>query len=532
MAGEDTNQSSLPPIASPEASQMMSSIKLSILKKGEYILWTMKMEQYPTHTDYSLWEVILNDNGKVQMTKDEAGNEVELPPITVQQILARTRERKAKSTLLMAIPDEHLARFHEIKDAKTLWTAIKTRFGGNAESKKMQKNVLKQQLEIFSTLPSVWSNISLIIRNKPGIDNLDIDDLYNNLKVYEANIKGSFRSSSNSQNVAFVSAESTSSTNELNIAYSVSTATGHSSQAQGSSSYADELMFLFFSTQSSSPQLDNEDLKQIDQDDLEEMDLKWQVEMLSMRVKDYRTTKNPRNRGRDAGNAGYRGRDNGNRPAREKDEKALVVQDALGTYDWSYQLEDEATNFALMDFTSNPLSYSSSNSEFNEKEVLDVKEEEVTETVFDSRLSDEENSLANDRFKREKPKEVRTSAPLIQEWDTDSVNDNVFRPKHIPAKINFVNASESVKFVKFVKHVKPVKPVKTAKQTKKSKNFSSSPKVDRTNWNRKMTQKLRIDSGFTMKACFVCGSMSHLIKDYTFHEDKMVKKSVLPNNVG
>nr|GFD17692.1 xylulose kinase-1 [Tanacetum cinerariifolium] len=92
------------------------------------------MEQYLAHTDYALWEVILNGNGEVQRTKDEAGNEVRVPPVTTQQILARTRERKAKSTLLMAFPDEHLARFHGIKDAKTLWAAIKTRFSGNAES--------------------------------------------------------------------------------------------------------------------------------------------------------------------------------------------------------------------------------------------------------------------------------------------------------------------------------------------------------------------------------------------------------------
>nr|GEZ21082.1 ribonuclease H-like domain, Gag-pre-integrase domain protein [Tanacetum cinerariifolium] len=127
--------------------------------------------------------------------------------------------------------------------------------------------------------------------------------------------------------------------------------------------------------------------------------------------------------------------------------------------------------------------------------------EEVTETVFDNRSSDEENSLANDR------------------------------PKHILAKINFVKAGESIKPVKSIKHVKPVKPVNSAEQTKKSKNFSLSPKLDRKNWNGKMTKKLGIDFGFTMKACFVCGSMSHLIKDCTFHEDRMAKKFVLPNNV-
>nr|GEX55527.1 ribonuclease H-like domain-containing protein [Tanacetum cinerariifolium] len=296
MAREESSQPPQPPVASTEAPQMVSSVKLPILKK------------------------------------------------------ARIRERKAKSTLLMAIPDEHLSRFYGIKDAKNLWATIKTRFGGNAESKKMQKNVLKQQFEIFSvsnsegldkgSLPSSWSNISLLMRNQPGIDNLDIDDLYNNLKFYKADIKGSSGSSSNSHHVAFVSTESTSSTNKLNAAYSVSTTTGYSSQAQ-----------------------DKEDLEQIDQDDLEEMDLKWPVALLSMRVKrfykktrrklefngkepigfdknkvecfncqrrgnfarDCRSARNLENRSRDAGNAGYKERDNGKRSAKEEDEQALVV---------------------------------------------------------------------------------------------------------------------------------------------------------------------------------------------------------------
>ncbi|GJV86355.1 hypothetical protein Tco_1530293 [Tanacetum coccineum] len=157
-------------------------------------------------------------------------------------ILKKDKEkRKAKNILLLAIPDEYQLRFHAIKDAKTLWAAIKSRFGGNVESKKMQKNVLKQQFENFSKIlkklkPSSWNKIALIMRNKDGIDDLDIDDLYNNLKVFEADIKGFSGSSSNSQNVAFLSAEDTSSGNEVNTANSVSTAAGHSSQGQASHS--------------------------------------------------------------------------------------------------------------------------------------------------------------------------------------------------------------------------------------------------------------------------------------------------------
>ncbi|GJX49971.1 hypothetical protein Tco_0276816 [Tanacetum coccineum] len=101
---------------------MISTIKLPIPKKGEYTLWSMRMEQYLTNTNYGLWQIIMNGDEPVQTTKDE--NDVE--------------------TELLAIPDEYQLRFHTIKDAKSLWAAIKSRFGGNVESKKMQKNVLKQ----------------------------------------------------------------------------------------------------------------------------------------------------------------------------------------------------------------------------------------------------------------------------------------------------------------------------------------------------------------------------------------------------
>nr|GEV72023.1 hypothetical protein [Tanacetum cinerariifolium] len=136
-----------------------------------------------------------------------------------------------------------------------------------------------------------------------------------------------------------------------------------------------------------------------DQDDLEEMDLKWQVAMLSMMVKrfyrktsrklefngkeqvgfdktkvecfnclrrghfarDCRSARNSGNRSGDAKNAGYSGR-NGKRPVNEEDENTLVVLDGLRTYDWSYQVEEEATDFALMTFTLNLSSSLSLNS--------------------------------------------------------------------------------------------------------------------------------------------------------------------------
>nr|GEX12460.1 putative reverse transcriptase domain-containing protein [Tanacetum cinerariifolium] len=141
--------------------------------------------------------------------------------------------------------------------------------------------------KFLRSLPSSWSQVSLIMRTKPEVDTLNFDDLYNNLRVFQSNVKGSIGSSSSTQNVAFVSSDNTSSTNEVNTAFSVSTSSRHNSQKEGSSSYTDNLMYSFFANQSSGPQLDHEDLKQVDEFDLEVMDLKWQVAMIFIRLEKF-----------------------------------------------------------------------------------------------------------------------------------------------------------------------------------------------------------------------------------------------------
>nr|GFB36142.1 hypothetical protein [Tanacetum cinerariifolium] len=105
------------------------------------------------------------------------------------------------------------------------------------------------------------------------LDTLSCDDLYNNLKVFERDVKGTIASSSNTQNVAFKSVNNTSSTNDVSTAYSVSSPSVSKSQKEGSSSYTDEVIQSLFLNQSSAPQLDYNDLEQINDDDMEEMDL-------------------------------------------------------------------------------------------------------------------------------------------------------------------------------------------------------------------------------------------------------------------
>nr|GEV07521.1 hypothetical protein [Tanacetum cinerariifolium] len=235
----------------------------------------------------------MNGDEPIQTTRDENGVKTEVPPRTAQALLARQRERKAKSILLLAIFNEYQQRFHTIKDAKS-YGLLSRKF--------------------LRALPSSWNNKALIMRNKEGIDELDIDDLYNNLKVFEADIKGSSGSSLNSQNMVFLSAEGTNNINEVNTANGVSTAAGYSSSRQASSSsYTDDLMFLFFASF-----------------------VKTKVEYFNCHRRGHfaRECRAPRSQGNMNGDA-----------------SALIVQDGLG-YDWSCIAQEEPTEFALMAYTS------------------------------------------------------------------------------------------------------------------------------------------------------------------------------------
>nr|GEV21913.1 paired amphipathic helix protein Sin3-like 2 [Tanacetum cinerariifolium] len=341
-------------------------------------------------------QVIMNGDEPVQTTRDENGVETKVPPKTAQAILARQKETKAKSILLLAIPDEYQLRFHIIKDAKSLWAAIKSRFGGNVASKKMQKTVLKQQFENFyvsdtegldkvydrfqklisllevhgvtvsnedanqkflRALPSSWNNIALIMRNKEGINELDIDDLYNNVKVFEADIKG------------------------------------HSSSGKASSSsYTDDLMFLFFANEA------------ILQGSVEQKEIK------------------------------------GTR---------IEIQDGLG-YDWSYIAQEEPIEFSLMAYTSGSdtkfeISFKNLNKLINSQlsakaktglgygDQLSESNGEVLPSVFDSHSSDGDDNPTNDRFKKGDgyhavpPPLTRNYMPPLVDFYFAGLDDSVYR---------------------------------------------------------------------------------------------------------
>ncbi|GJZ40185.1 ribonuclease H-like domain-containing protein [Tanacetum coccineum] len=328
-------------------------------------------------------EVTAAKNGNAPLiTKVVEGVETTIAPTTAEEKAQKRLELKARSTLLIGISNEHQLKFNSIKDAKSLLQAVEKRFGGNAATKKTQRNLLKQQYENFTTSSSE--------RNKPEIDTLSLDDFYNNLKIYEPEVKGTSSSSTNTQNVAFVSSNSTSSTN--GAANTTQGATTASTQANAINStiignLSDVVICAFFVSQLNSPQLDNEDLQQIHPDDLEEMDLRWQMAMLTIRARRFLTNTrrkfsvngtetigfdkskvkcyNCHKRGHFAKeckaprNQENRNRENTRRvvPVETTTSNALVSCDG-SSYDWSDQAEEGPTNFPLIAY-----SFTSSNSE-------------------------------------------------------------------------------------------------------------------------------------------------------------------------
>ncbi|GKB49319.1 hypothetical protein Tco_0900072 [Tanacetum coccineum] len=252
-----------------ESAQNNTITKLPILKLAKYEMWEMRIKQYFQVQDYALWEVIKNGNSWVSIpqTSQENGTFVikMLIPVTAKEKINKKNDVKARSLLLMALPNEHQLTFSQYSDAKTMFDAIKTRFRGNDATKKTQKALLKQQYENFNasstesldsifnrlqklvsrlvilgviitsedlnskflrSLPPEWNTHVVVWMNKADIETISIDDLYNFI-IVEKDVKKSVGASTGTQNMAFITASNTSSTKDVNTAnppYDVSTA--------------------------------------------------------------------------------------------------------------------------------------------------------------------------------------------------------------------------------------------------------------------------------------------------------------------
>nr|GEZ83298.1 ribonuclease H-like domain-containing protein [Tanacetum cinerariifolium] len=290
-------------------------------------------------------EITLNTNGMIKV----------LPLKTAEEVMAREREIKAKTTFLMALPEDHLAKFHKMADEKEMWEAIKSRFGGNDEFNKMQKYLLKQQFEAFSVFTSEGLHkgydrfqtlLSKLKIHGAGVLHEDanqkflrslpsfcFDYLYNNLRVFEHDVKGTTASSSSIQNVAFVSADNTSSTNDVAM--------------------ISMRIKKFHKRTGRKLQFDTKDPVGFDKTKVE----CFNCHKIRHFTRDCRAKGNQDSRRKDAGYKGNKARDNDRRPAYQDDSKALVTIDEEDI-DWSGKVEEDAQNYAMM-------AHSSSNSGFD-----------------------------------------------------------------------------------------------------------------------------------------------------------------------
>ncbi|KAI3729553.1 hypothetical protein L6452_18214 [Arctium lappa] len=377
--------------------------KVPMLKPSEFDMWKIRIRQYILLTDYSMWDII--ENGPSEAGKIGPDGK-RPPPKTDGERKIRQTELKALSTLLLAIPNEYQHQFCNCTDAQILWNALEKRFAGTKSIKRNQRDVLKQQYENFTSLKNEsmtqtfdrfnkligelatvgvnmeqddisrkflrslgdeWTMYTVSYRQSDNLEEKELDDLYNDLRVFETEVETKKKPTGYVHNVALLSTSTDTTANPE----AVSTASGVNSEK------GTETIFEAFLSSHNNNSLINDDLDQLHPDDLEEMDIKWQMAMLSMRVKKFikRTGRNnfsqrredgagfdktkvecykchmkghfarecrsvvPKNNHQQAQNGGYNQNKN---PA-----QALVSQQGMG-FDWSDQAEEAIQNQALM----------------------------------------------------------------------------------------------------------------------------------------------------------------------------------------
>nr|GEW00386.1 hypothetical protein [Tanacetum cinerariifolium] len=494
-----------------QSTSIVSTTKLPILNPNEFDLWKMRIEQKFLRTDYSLWEVIINGDSPTPTVVIEGA----VRPATIlsaDQKLARRNELKARGTLLMALPDKHQLKFNSHKDAKTLMEAIKKRFGGNTKTKKK----LVSQLEIHR-------------RNKANLEEHSLDDLFNSLKIYETEVRHSSSPGNPTQNLAFVLSSNTDSTTDsVSAATSVSAICGQ---------------------------------LRIDVDDLEEMDLRWQMAMLTIRARRF-LQKTGRNLGdnrvttmgfdmskvecynyhrmghvarecrspKDTRRTSVAEPQRTHVPVETSTSNALVSQcDGIESYDWSYQAEEEPANFALMAI---PSSSSASGNEVKSCSKACSKAYDELHSQYDKLTVEIQPNGGyhvipppiTGNFMPPKPDLVFHTAPIAVETTHSASTVQLSPAKPVqdfphttrpmaPIIEDWVfdtkdesEPNDSHNVLSFVQPTEHVKPFGHSDQLVEAPILAATPKPTSPKTNCSSKRKNR-------KTCFVCRSVDHLIKD-------------------
>nr|GEU34424.1 hypothetical protein [Tanacetum cinerariifolium] len=330
------------------------------------LLSKFRIQQYLQHEHYALWEVIKFGDSYVVPANttditggDKSGRTLTL---TAEDMHRKKNDVKARTNLLLSLPDEHQLQFSKYKTARELWAAILKTFGETLEQTFNRLQVIIGQLQFMdvkiehddlnqkflTSLAPEWLMHTIVWRNRSDLDTMSLDDLYNHLKVYESEVQK--KQKQNSQNISFISSAKHNSRNEDGNTASVPTTSTNVPTANAS----------------------------IDEDDMEEMDIKWNMAFLSMRADKFwkKTCKKISIQGSDV--AGFKKskvecfnyhkmghfarecraprsqererRDNFRQgsKAEEQAPKALMAIDRVG-WDWSYMANDEEDHALVAD---------------------------------------------------------------------------------------------------------------------------------------------------------------------------------------
>nr|GEU76357.1 ribonuclease H-like domain-containing protein [Tanacetum cinerariifolium] len=539
----------------------------------------MKMEYWITNNDMNIWKVIQNGNNMKRTGRDHDGRVIILPLMTAEEHIDVQRESKERTTLLQSIPDDHVADFHYMDDAMDIWNAVKARFGGNVESKKMRKFMLKQEFSEFrigeaeglykgyDRMQKILSSLNLENRR---LELLSFDDLYYKLKTLEVDVKGyntfSLSQSAGPSHSAFVSATS----------------------ASKKISYGDSLNYSSTTTYSvpsnSKTGSHRSDFKQIEKLDLKEIDLKWQMAMLSVRVHkfeqkagrkiDFDKKESARfnkkkvrcykcqQRGHFARECRAKERNDKQRNSsfkikevgkKEEDSKALITVDTL--VDWTDHDGESDGVIASKEFgmiagcdtkdaieegaakiynliTRVDTEEASTTCDAGEFALMGVTSEMSYGTK--SSTSNDSKSVSNDFVScddSDKSSEVNTNDFASSDSSVKSSepkpNDSISRASTLRVSTSENEAEIEFNVGTHIQEPLIVQDLPSFSCNSSDKNENTSrTSCNKNGYSNKNVCHFRKNASSVSKLCFVYGSGAHLIKDCDFYEKQMVNKTV------
>ncbi|GJU42744.1 ribonuclease H-like domain-containing protein [Tanacetum coccineum] len=455
-----------------DSAHMVAASKVPMLKPGEYEIWRMRIKQYIQMIDYALW-----------------------------------RSHREWCTL----PINNVERLQKLVSQLELL------------GEKISQEDVNQKL--LRSLSPKWNTHAVVWRNKAALDTMRMDDLYNNLKVYEPEVKGMSSSSSRTQNMDFVSSSNnnTSSTNEaVNTAHGVYTASTQVNVAYSTNidNLSDTVICAFFNTGRNLTVNGNETIG-FDKSKVE----CYNCHKRGHFARKCRAPRNQDNKNKESSRRSV--------PVETSTSTALVSCDGLGGYDWSDQAE-EGPNYALMAFSSSSPDSEVSNDSIcskscletvkllksqNDQPLKDLKKYELM--VLDEFVNEPVVENCKAMSSEEEPKVVRKNddALIIEEWVSDDEEEDVSQHK---TEKKIVRPSIVKKeFVKSKQQEKTAR--KTVKQVEQHRQNTHSPRGNQRNWNNMMSQKLGSNFEMFNKACYVCGSFDHLQVDCNYHQKQFQK---------